>query len=188
MTEDEIALWKKVAEQTARLHPERKSGVGPKPKPKPIKQPRPLASLPAFRLGEKAENAASGHDLWGGISDQVARAPLQMDKKTFGRLKRGKLMPEGRIDLHGMTIDQAHPALTGFILRASAEGKRLVLVITGKGKSKPDDGPIPVRRGVLKHQVPQWLSMPPMASHVLQVAEAHLKHGGTGAYYVYLRR
>lgn len=123
-----------------------------------------------------------------GISERMARQPVQMDKKAFGRLKRGKLLPEGKIDLHGMTMEQAHPALTGFLLRAHGEGKRLVLVITGKGKSKPDDGPIPTRRGVLKHQVPQWLAMAPLRSVVLQVAEAHLKHGGTGAYYVYLRR
>ena len=62
---------------------------------------------------------------------------------------------EDRIDLHGMTLDQAHPALIGFIMRSYGEGKRLVLVITGKGKAKDEGGPIPVRLGVLKHQVPQ---------------------------------
>ncbi|MFG6543173.1 Smr/MutS family protein, partial [Sulfitobacter sp. M22298] len=51
-----------------------------------------------------------------------------------------------------------------------------------------DGGPIPVRDGVLRHQVPQWLSMPPLSSLVLQVAQAHVSHGGGGAYYVYLRR
>ncbi|MDY6859138.1 MAG: Smr/MutS family protein [Pseudomonadota bacterium] len=103
-------------------------------------------------------------------------------------MKRGKLSPEARIDLHGMTVAQAHPALTSFILRAHADGKRLVLVITGKGKRAEDDGPIPVRRGVLKHQVPHWLTSPPLGSAVLQITPAHAKHGGTGAYYVYLKR
>jgi DNA-nicking Smr family endonuclease len=41
---------------------------------------------------------------------------------------------------------------------------------------------------VLRHQVPVWLQQPPLGAMVLQVAEAHLKHGGSGAYYVYLRR
>jgi len=36
--------------------------------------------------------------------------------------------------------------------------------------------------------VPQWLRMMPLAPAVMQVNEAHLKHGGGGAYYVYLRR
>ena len=111
-----------------------------------------------------------------------------MDRKTFGRMKKGKLSPEARIDLHGMTLDRAHSALTRFILTQHAKGRRLVLVITGKGKDRDGDGPIPVRRGVLKHQAPQWLSMPPLAQAVLQVSPAHISHGGDGAYYVYLRR
>ena len=72
--------------------------------------------------------------------------------------------------------------------RSVAEGRRFVLVITGKGKSRPDDGPIPERHGVLRHQVPHWLNSPPLRSHVLQISEANRKHGGLGAYYVYLRR
>ena len=111
-----------------------------------------------------------------------------MDANAFGKMKRGKLVPEGRIDLHGMTIAQAHPALTRFILDAHGDGKRLVLVITGKGKERDDYAPIPMRRGVLKQQVPHWLALSPLRQIVLQVAESHLKHGGAGAYYVYLRR
>jgi DNA-nicking Smr family endonuclease len=87
-----------------------------------------------------------------------------------------------------MTLDRAHPALTQFILGSHAKGRRLVLVITGKGKMRDEGGPIPVRHGVLRHQVPQWLSMPPLSSAVLQVSQAHISHGGGGAYYVYLRR
>lgn len=122
------------------------------------------------------------------LSDEVARLPIEMDQKAYGKLRRGKLRPEARIDLHGMTLAQAQPTLIGFILRAQTEGKRLVLVITGKGKAVPDDGPIPVRRGILRHAVPQWLRSAPLDRAVLQISEAHAKHGGGGAYYVYLRR
>jgi len=73
-------------------------------------------------------------------------------------------------------------------LNAQSAGLRLVLVITGKGRPGADHGPIPRPHGVLRHQVPQWLRLPPLGPAVLQVAEAHLKHGGSGAYYVYLRR
>jgi DNA-nicking Smr family endonuclease len=128
------------------------------------------------------------HDLVPSLPDQLGAAPVQMDQKAFGRMKRGKLKPEGRIDLHGMTLDRAHPALSRFIQSAHKSGKRLVLVITGKGKLRDDGGPIPTRFGVLRHQVPQWLSMPPLSSVVLQVTQAHISHGGGGAYYVYLRR
>ena len=128
------------------------------------------------------------HDLIPSLPDQLRGAPVQMDQKAFGKLKRGKLKPEGRIDLHGMTLDRAHPALTKFIMLGHRQGKRLVLVITGKGKMRDEGGPIPVRHGVLRHQVPQWLSMPPLSGLIMQVSQAHISHGGGGAYYVYLRR
>ena len=111
-----------------------------------------------------------------------------MDAGTHAKMRRGKLAPEARIDLHGMTLAEAHPELIHFILNAQSAGMRLVLVITGKGKRREDTGPIPQRVGALRHQVPQWLRLPPLGQAVLQVSEAHLKHGGSGAYYVYLRR
>jgi DNA-nicking Smr family endonuclease len=111
-----------------------------------------------------------------------------MDRKAFGRMIRGKLKPEARIDLHGMTVAEAHGALIRTILRAHGDGMRLVLVVTGKGRDRDEGGPIPAPRGVLRHQVPQWLHQPPLVSAVLQVVEAHQRHGGGGAYYVYLRR
>ena len=111
-----------------------------------------------------------------------------MDAGTHAKMTRGKLVPEARIDLHGMTLAEAHPELIRFILNAQSQGLRLVLVITGKGKRRDDSGPIPQRMGALRHQVPHWLHLPPLGPAVLQISEAHLKHGGSGAYYVYLRR
>ena len=103
-------------------------------------------------------------------------------------MKQGKLSPQARLDLHGMTLAQAHPALTRFVTRAHQDGLRLVLVITGKGKDRDTDGPVPVPRGVLRHQVPHWLTQHPLRQIVLEIRSAHLRHGGEGAYYVYLRR
>ena len=81
----------------------------------------------------------------------------------------------------------AYARLTGFIQAAHAEGRRLVLVITGKGRA-PDDAIAPQRHGILHHSVPHWLSAPPLVGRVLDVLPAHQRHGGAGAYYVYLRR
>ncbi len=191
---DEVELWRKVADTAERLAPNRKGFEPPLPKPKPTKLSGPRSepfSLDRFETGQiKPGRGGSSlsHDLAPSIQDRVAYAPVRMDRKMHQKMKRGKLVPEGKIDLHGMTQDQAHPRLVSFVLRAHAEGKRMVLVITGKGKHRDEGGPIPVRFGVLRHQVPHWLTTPPLAQVVLQVAEAHVKHGGGGAYYVYLRR
>ncbi|WP_299846575.1 Smr/MutS family protein [uncultured Roseovarius sp.] len=183
---EELDLWRKVADTAQPMHPDRPMPALPltdKNPPKPT--PRPVEK---FDLGGRSTGNAPKHDVLPGLPERLAKAPVKMDRKAFGKLKRGKLVPEGKIDLHGKTLDQAHPALTAFILASHAAGKRLVLVVTGKGKDRDDGGPIPVRLGVLRHNVPHWLSVPPLAQVVLQVTEAHLKHGGGGAYYVYLRR
>lgn len=181
---DEIELWRRVADTTDRLDSGRKGHEAPMPRPKP-KKTRPVVP---FEMGQTNTTAPVVHDLSAPSSSPVSTTPLRMDRKTHQRLKRGKLSPEARLDLHGMTTERAHPRLISFILKAQADGKRLVLVITGKGKHRDEGGPIPVRYGVLRHQVPHWLSVPPLAQAVLQVAEAHSSHGGGGAYYVYLRR
>lgn len=190
---EEEEIWHAVARTAKPMHAptmQRRietppSGASSAPAPEPPKHHSPM--FQPFRLGEKAKPRA-GHDLAPSIRDSLSQAPVQMDAKAFGKMTRGKLSPEARIDLHGMTLSEAHPELIRFILNAQSAGLRLVLVITGKGKRREDSGPIPQRMGALRHQVPQWLRMAPLGPAVLQIAEAHLKHGGSGAYYVYLRR
>lgn len=162
---------------------------GPPTEPKPTPPRKTAPAIPTGNVMRPSGLAkAPGHDLSKPLSDVLSEAPVAMDKRRFNKMTRGKLAPEARIDLHGMTLAQAHAALNGFILRAQGQGLRLVLVITGKGRQADDDGPIPRRRGALKHDVPQWLRMAPLAGAVLDLREAHVRHGGSGAYYVYLRR
>ena len=180
---DEQELWQTVARTAKPLHGKsvgfhRRIEAAAPPTPLPV--PVPTVPLAAFRLGEKSRAPS--------LPLSLAAAPLQMDAKAFGKMTRGKLSPEARIDLHGMTLAEAHPELIRFILNAQSSGLRLVLVITGKGKRGLDHGPIPQRIGALRQQVPHWLRLAPIGPTVLQVTEAHLKHGGAGACYVYLRR
>lgn len=188
LTSDEIELWRKVTKQAERLHPEMPQTVHPTTLPKPTPKKLPKPRIEAFELGQIRQGKPSGNSLKPSITETLRAAPVQMDTKAFGRMKRGKLKPEGKLDLHGMRIETAHPALVRFVLTAQAQGKRLVLVITGKGKDRDEPGPIPTPRGVLRNQVPHWLSIPPLAQAVMQVTPAHISHGGDGAYYVYLRR
>ncbi len=112
-----------------------------------------------------------------------------MDRKNFDRLRKGKIKPDARLDLHGLTAAQAHSELTAFIHRSHAAGKRLALVITGKGNStREEEGIMPTRQGILRHSLPHWLNRPDLKLKILQITPAAAKHGGGGAYYVYLRR
>ena len=182
--EDE-ELWSRVAASARAMRPSKLKPVEAEAKPKPRKpHPTPLD----FHIGETARPLTAVHDLVPALEERLAAQPLRMDRRTHQQMLRGKLKPEARIDLHGMTLAEAHPELIRFILNAQAAGKRMVLVITGKGKLRDDHGPIPQRMGVLRHQLPTWLTQPPLGAVVLQVVPAHLKHGGGGAFYVYLRR
>jgi DNA-nicking Smr family endonuclease len=117
----------------------------------------------------------------------VTPPPLEMghhpnvDGRTADRLRRGKLEIDGRIDLHGMSQAQAHGALAAFVHRAWHEGRRCVLVITGKGSFSAEGG-------VLKRAVPRWLGDAPLRSMVLAVQSAQPRDGGDGALYVLIKR
>ena len=99
-----------------------------------------------------------------------------LDGRTQRRLSRGDVPIDRRIDLHGHTVARAEIKLQRFIEDASYEGCRCVLVITGKGA------------GVLKGHLPGWLKRKPLSGLVLALAEARPTDGGSGAFYVLLRR
>lgn len=185
---EELDLWNQVAQTTERLTPLKRSLIVDAPiqeKPKK-REAKPIAP---FTLGALPTASREMRDVLPALSERLRSAPVQMDSKSYRTMQRGKLKPEGRIDLHGMTVAQAHPALISFIMTAQTNGKRLVLVITGKGGKREEPGTFtPQRMGALKRQVPIWLTMAPVSTAVLQVTESHIRHGGAGAYYVYLRR
>ena len=126
------------------------------------------------------------------------QAPLQshappsgLERQAKIGLRRGRLAVEARIDLHGMIQQEAHAALTGFLLRARAAGYAYVLVVTGKGGREKGGSADPdafAERGVLRRSVPHWLRGAELGGLVLGFEEASRHHGGGGALYVRLRR
>lgn len=186
---DELELWQQIAQSTDPLHKHRAYIQQPRPDAKPpVGSRAPAVPISQFALGSKAAAPVKTMPEPQTTSSWLGSQPVTMDAKAFGRLKRGKLVPESRLDLHGMTLDQAHPELIRFVLTCQTRGLRLVLVITGKGQREDPYDPMPHRRGVLKRQVPLWLKQAPVSQAVMQVSEAHIRHGGGGAYYVYLRK
>jgi DNA-nicking Smr family endonuclease len=106
-------------------------------------------------------------------------SPQPIEPGRRRRLERGRDEVAATIDLHGLDQDRARGALTAFLLRAWAEHRRSILVITGKGA---------LGDGVLRRRVPEWLAEPPLRRIVAGLSEAHRRHGGEGAIYVALKR
>jgi DNA-nicking Smr family endonuclease len=174
LSEEERALWEGVARQTkplrAKSRPARIHGVelpSSAPPIKPAGPPRPIVPANAPKPARPK---------------MPPLAPL--GRRERSKLSRGRSEIDARLDLHGMTQLHAHHALLGFLQRAHHDGLTFVLVITGKGTMSGGE----FERGVLRRQVPHWLSQPEFRALVIGFEEAHIGHGGSGALYVRIRR
>jgi DNA-nicking Smr family endonuclease len=173
LSEEERALWESVTKQTKPL---RKRPRAAKPQAVAVDMEAPTAkpNAPARPLSPAKPQRP--------IRPQAPPlAPL--GRRERSQLSRGRKEIEARLDLHGMTQTRAHLALSGFLQRAHSDGLTFVLVITGKGKMGAE-----TERGILRRQVPQWLSLPEFRTLVVGFEEAHIGHGGEGALYVRVRR
>jgi DNA-nicking Smr family endonuclease len=172
-TAEELALWRHAVRDTRPLG----STAAPAAPVPPAPQSAPLTAVvperharrPAAPLPPPAARASRQLD---------PRGPVDLDRRTWQRLRRGTLPIEARLDLHGMTQAEAHAALTAFLALAQARGARCVLVITGRG----------LPHGTLRGAAPRWLDEPPNRARVVTYAGASTRHGGDGALYVLLRR
>ena len=173
--DDEKILWEKVTQSVRRMNPQpafqtlkqggalktglqktswidRSQSVQAKAKTLPDK------TMPAdFRLGETS-----------GIDGTSAR-----------RMQRGQVPIEDRLDLHGLSQEEAQKEVKVFIGSAVQKNFRHVLIITGKGR----DG-----HGILREKVPEWLKDAPLCYHLNAISYAQPKDGGKGALYIRLKR
>lgn len=105
--------------------------------------------------------------------------PQTLDVNQDKRVRRGRIEIDSKIDLHDMTQSLARPALHRAIMRASNRNKFCLLVVTGKGLRGD---------GVLRRNFPNWIAEPTVRPLIASYAPAHIKHGGSGAWYVFLKR
>jgi DNA-nicking Smr family endonuclease len=111
--------------------------------------------------------------------------PLPFDRDVDRALSRGRRVIEAKLDLHGMTLAAAERAVTTFIADAAAQNRRVVLIVTGKGM-RLEGGR--VFGGRIRAEFPNWLERAENRARVAGVRAAHPRHGGSGAFYVLLRR
>ena len=99
---------------------------------------------------------------------------INQDKKT----RRGRVQIEAQVDLHDMTQSQARIKLYQMIKTAKTNNKKCILIITGKGLRG---------EGVLRGSFVEWVNDTKVRDLIATYAPAHKKHGGTGAWYVFLK-
>jgi DNA-nicking Smr family endonuclease len=166
LNREERALWQAAMRGVTPLAAVEGAAAPPDAAPPPAAKPvaAPTEPPPPRRAAKRAPPTPPPAEPGRGV-----------DRATAERLKRGRRAIEARLDLHGLTQDEAHRALDGFLARTQAADQRCILVITG-------------RSGVLRAAVPRWLDEAPSRARVLAIAAAQPRDGGAGALYVLLRR
>ena len=144
--------------------------------PLPLQIPRPSFEREHFFISHRESYA----DL--SLSYLKCGDVSGMDKRTAKAFKQGKYPIDRSVDLHGRTREQAYLSLHHFMLQSYKDGKRCVLVVTGKGD--PRNG----KPGVIRESFSEWLNLEELRPLVVSYCYAAPQHGGTGAVYILLRR
>lgn len=161
---EDKALWERVAETVRPLDE----------KPAPVHH-----RFPRVDIRERAPKAPALRP------SAVLAAPerASLDGAWDRRVRKGQVVPDRTVDLHGHSRDGAYAMLERAVHNASRDGIRTLLVITGKPRG-PDEAP----RGIIAKSLPVWLETPQLRPYIAATRRAHQRHGGAGAVYVILRR
>ena len=179
LSQDDRRLWQLVAESTEPL-PEAARNLNSEFSALMESTASAAPALPPqFGSPPKPAKALKGPLVQPDPPKPALRPHHPIEKTTLKKLQRGRQSVDGRLDLHGMTQDRARAELLHFLQHSISRGRRIVLVITGKGA---------VGQGVLKRRVPDWLATAPFAALVNGFEPAAPRHGGEGALYIRLRR
>jgi len=114
-------------------------------------------------------------------AEYVEGIGYNVNREVAKRLHKGEFSLQGHIDLHGLTVENARLVFEQFLKESIATGKRMVLIVHGRGLSSP-------AAPILKSKVIEWLTTGPWRKWVMAFTSARLCDGGTGATYVLLRR
>jgi len=192
LSAQELALWSRVAASVRPLPgraadpapnpavlPMNAALASPAPTAKPLTPLRPTKPVrPAPRAAPVAPKPTRPATARPVTYLPIANATL--DGGWDRRLRGGDIRPDRAIDLHGHTLAAAHDRLMVELDTAHAMGARVLLVVTGKGRGE--------RPGRIRAQLADWLEGSSLRSRIAALRPAHIRHGGSGAFYVILRR
>ena len=115
--------------------------------------------------------------------DKVSNKDLQKKKINFEKTRT--------IDLHGFTLEEANKKIQNFILKAFDEKVSKLIIVTGKGiHSDVQKNPyVSKDLSILKYSVPEFISNNNLLmSKIREITDAKIEDGGSGAFYIYLKK
>ena len=105
--------------------------------------------------------------------------------------KRASIPKIRKIDLHGLSIDDANKKVETLVDKYFIEGVDKIIIITGKGlRSKTIDNPyVDKDLGILKNSVPNYINAhSKIKNKIKNISKAEVKDGGEGAFYIFLKK
>lgn len=176
---EDISLWRKVASTVQRYLPIEETTGSQEESFGALMGESKKSAVPPSSTSEKGRSSAESNQKTAKKAPEIHSG---VDGRTLSKLKKGQLPIEAVLDLHGMSLDKAHTKCIGFLKGAQLKGYRCVLIITGKGKFSKE------KIGIIKKHFPDWIHEDPLSKIVLSFSVAQIKDGGTGAFYVLLRK
>ena len=102
-----------------------------------------------------------------------------------------KLKKTRSLDLHGKTLDEANQIIENFIKKSYEDKVHKLIIVTGKGlhSSNEKDPYVSKDLGILKYSIPNFLkNNVDLMELISNISEASIKDGGSGAFYIFLKK
>ena len=95
------------------------------------------------------------------------------------------------LDLHGENLDQANSIIENFIKKSYEDRIQKLIIVTGKGLHSNNDKDPYVSKdfGILKYSIPEFVrNNQDLMKIISNISEASVEDGGTGAFYIFLKK
>ena len=106
-------------------------------------------------------------------------------------ISKEKKLDSKLCDLHGYSLESANQKVSDLIHNSYENGVRKLIIITGKGlhSENEKDPYISKDLGILKYSVPEFIkNNQELMSLINEIKEAEIEDGGSGAFYIYLKK
>ena len=116
-------------------------------------------------------------------NDRLPNKDLKNNKKKIHKIQS--------IDLHGYTLDEANKTIEDFIKKAFLKNVTKLIVVTGKGlhSENEKDPYVSKELSILKYSIPEFISNNNSLMNIInEITDAKIEDGGSGAFYIYLKK
>ena len=114
----------------------------------------------------------------------------KLPNKDFKLIKK-EILKIRNIDLHGFTLQDANRTIEKFINNSYENEVSKIIVVTGKGlhSNVEKDPYVSKDLSILKYSVPEFIENNiQLMKKIIEIKDAEIKDGGSGAFYIFLKK